>query len=316
MRSLEITGPNLDNQRQAVQEERRLAVDNRPYGKTFEVRDELAYENFAYEHSVIGSMADLSAATVDDVASFFKTYYAPNNAVLSIVGDVDTKATLEKVRRYFESIPSQPAPTVVDMTEPVQTEERRTTLEDGLARLTRLDMVYKIPPSSSPDTDALQVLGTVLSNGRSSRFYEAIVRQKELSPNVNAFSGASRGPGLFTVVGLVTPGKAVADLEAAIDAEIERVKTGPIEPWEMEKARNNARHQLVDNLGSTLGRAITLGEDALFYDQPGRLNTTAARIAKITPEDVQRVARQYLVKTGRTVVITTPKGAPSAKGGL
>ena len=202
------------------------------------------------------------------------------------------------------------------MTEPAQTEERRTTLEDGLARLTRLDMVYKIPPSSSPDADALQVLGTVLSNGRSSRFYEAIVRQKQLSPSVNAFSGESRGPGLFTVIGIVTPGKAVADLEAAIDAEIERVKTGPIEPWEMEKARNNARSQLVNNLGSTLGRAITLGQDALFYDQPGRLNTTAARIAKVTPEDVQRVARQYLVKTGRTVVITVPKAAPPAKGGL
>ena len=110
MRSLEITKANLENQRHAVQEERRLGVDNQPYGKTFEVRDELAYENFAYEHSVIGSMADLSAATVDDVAAFFKTYYAPNNAVLSIVGDVDTKATLAKVASYFESIPSQPAP--------------------------------------------------------------------------------------------------------------------------------------------------------------------------------------------------------------
>src|SRR3954454_11267776 len=166
MRSLEITGPNLDNQRQAVQEERRLGVDNQPYGRTFEVRDELAYENFAYEHSVIGSMADLSAATVDDVAAFFKTYYAPNNAVLSVVGDVDPKATLEKVRKYFESIPSQPAPTPVDMTEPPQTEERRTTLEDPLARLPRLDMVYKVPPSSSADADALRVLSTVLASGR------------------------------------------------------------------------------------------------------------------------------------------------------
>ena len=316
MRSLEITGPNLENQRQAVQEERRLSVDNQPYGKTFEVRDELAYENFAYEHSVIGSMADLSAATVDDVSSFFKTYYAPNNAVLSIVGDVDTKATLEKIKKYFESIPAQAAPAAVDMTEPAQTEERRTTIDDGLARLTRIDMVFKIPPSASPDSDALQVLGTVLSNGRSSRFYETIVRQKQLSPSVNAFSQESRGPGLFTVTGIVTPGRKVEDLEAAIDAEIERVKTGAIEPWEMEKARNNARTLLVNNLGSALGRAITLGQDALFYDQPGRLNTTAARIAKVTTEDVQRVAKQYLVKTGRTVVITQPKAAAPAKGGL
>ena len=315
MRSLEITAPNLDNQRQAVQEERRLGVDNQPYGRTFEVRDELAYENFAYEHSVIGAMADLGAATVDDVAAFFKTYYAPNNAVLSIVGAVDTRTTLDKVRRHFGSIPSQPAPAAVDMTEPAQTEERRTTLEDGLARLTRLDMVYKIPPSSSADADALQVLGTVLSNGRSSRFYEAIVRQKQLAPTVNAFSGESRGPGLFSVVAMLTPGRNVADLEGAIDAEIERVKAGAIEPWEMEKARNNARSQLVSNLGSALGRAITLGQDALFYDNPGRVNTTASRIAKVTADDVQRVARQYLVKSGRTVVITVPKAAPT-KGAL
>jgi predicted Zn-dependent peptidase len=315
MRSLDITAANLENQRNAVQEERRLGVDNQPYGKTFEVREELAYENFAYEHSVIGSMADLSAATVDDVAAFFKTYYAPNNAVVSIVGDVDTKVTLEKVRKYFESIPSQPAPPQVDMTEPPQTEERRTTLMDGLARLSRIDMVYKIPPSSHADYDALQVLSTVLSSGRANRFYENIVRQKQLSTGVSAFPGESRGPGLFTIVGTVTQGKAVADLEAAIDAEIERVKTGPIESWEMEKARNIARNQLVNNLGSALGRAVTLGEDALFYDQPGRINTSADRIAKVTPADVQRVAKQYLVKTGRSVVITVPKTAPG-KGDL
>jgi zinc protease len=315
MRSLDITKANLDNQRNAVQEERRLGVDNQPYGRTFELRDELAYENFAYEHAVIGSMEDLTAATVDDVASFFKTYYAPNNAVLSIVGDVDTKTALAKVRKYFESIPSQQPPPEVDMTEPAQKEERRTTIEDGLARLPRLDMVYKIPPSSSPDTEALQVLSTILSNGRSSRFFEAIVRQKQLSPGISAFPGETRGPGLFTVVGTVTPGKAVADLEAAVEAEIEHLKTGTVENWEMEKARNIARNQLVNQLGSALGRAITMGENALFYNDPGRINTRADRIAKVTAADVQRVAREYLVKTGRTVVITVPK-TPAAKGEL
>ncbi len=111
------------------------------------------------------------------------------------------------MRKYFESIPSQPAPPAVDITEPPQKEERRTTIEDGLARLTRLDMVYKTPPSSSPDDDALRVLGTVLSSGRSSRFYENIVRQKQLAPNVSAFGGESRGPSLFSVVGTVNPGK-------------------------------------------------------------------------------------------------------------
>jgi zinc protease len=317
MRSLDITKANLDNQINAVQEERRLGLDNQPYGKTFEMIDELAYENFAYEHSVIGSMADLSAATVDDVSAFFKTYYAPNNAVLSIVGDVDTKVTLDKVRKYFESIPSQPAPPAVDMTEPVQKEERRATLEDALARLARIDMVFKIPPSDHADYDALQVLATVLSSGRSSRLNENIVRQKQLASAVNAFAAESRGPGLFAVVGMVTPGRTVADLETAIDAELERVKTGPIEAWEIEKARNNARSQLISNLGSSLGRAVTLGQNALFYNNPDRINTRADAIAKVTAADVQRVAKQYLVKTGRAVVTTVPK-APSAptKGGL
>jgi len=349
MRSLDITKENLDNQRNAVQEERRLRVDNQAYGKTFEVLGELAYENFAYAHSVIGSMADLDAATVDDVTAFFKMYYAPNNAVLSIVGDVDTKATLEKVRKYFEPIPSQPAPPAPDVTEPpqkqerratlekvrkyfepipsqpappapditepIQKEERRATLEDALARLPRIDTVYKIPPSSSPDYYPLSVLGTILSGGRSSRFNEMIVRQKQLATVVNAFAGESRGPGLFTVVGVVAPGKAAADVETAIDAEIERLKAGPIEDWEIEKARTSARNQLVAGLGSSLNRAVTLGEDALFYNDPNRINTRADSIAKVTQADVQRVARQYLVKTGRTVVITTPKAAP-AKGGL
>jgi predicted Zn-dependent peptidase len=314
MRSLDITKENLDNQRHAVQEERRLRVDNQAYGKTFEVLGELAYDNFAYAHSVIGSMADLDAATVDDVAAFFKMYYAPNNAVLSIVGDVDTKATLEKVRKYFEPIPSQPAPPAPDVAEPPQKEERRATLEDALARLPRIDMVYKIPPSSSPDYYPLSVLGSILSGGRSSRFNEMIVRQKQLATVVNAFAGESRGPGLFSVIGVVAPGKTAADLEAAVDAEIERLKAGPIEDWEIEKARTSARNQLVAGLGSSLNRAVTLGEDALFYNDPNRINTRADSIAKVTQADVQRVARQYLVKTGRTVVTTTPKAAP-AKGG-
>jgi zinc protease len=315
MASLDITKDNLDNQRNAVQEERRLGVDNQPYGKTFETLDELAYENFAYEHSVIGSMADLSAATVDDVASFFRTYYAPNNAVIGIVGDVDTKTTLEKIRKYFDAIPSQPPPPKVDMTEPPQKEERRATIDDPLARLPRIDMAYKIPPSSSPDDEALAVLGTVLSGGRSSRFYEAIVRQKQLSSNVFAGSGESRGPGLFNVVATANPGRTLPDLEAAIDEEIEKVKAGPIADWEIEKARIAARSNFVASLGSSMTRAILLSQYAMFYDNPGKINTRTDAIQKVTAADVQRVAKQYLVKTGRTVVLTMPKAA-AAKGGL
>jgi predicted Zn-dependent peptidase len=314
MRSLEITEANLENQTQAVQEERRLRVDNQPYGKVFEVLDDLAYENFAYEHSIIGSMADLTAATVDDVSSFFKTYYAPNNAVLSIVGDVNTKETLAKVEKYFGAIPSQPAAPQVDMKEPDQKEERRHTIEDPLARLPRIDMAYKIPPSNSPDDDALTVLSTILSTGRSSRFTETIVRQKQLATNVFAGADETRGPGLFNVVGTAAPGKPLADLEAAIDEEIEKIKTGPIADWEMEKARNGARSGFINSLGSSFQRAVLLGQYALFYDNPDLINTRAQNIAKVTAADVQRVAQKYLVKTGRTVVLSVPK-APAGRGG-
>jgi zinc protease len=309
MRSLEITPANLENQRNAVQEERRLGVDNQPYGKTFETIDELAYDNFAYEHSVIGSMADLSAATVDDVASFFRTYYAPNNAVIAIVGDVDAKTTIEKVRKYFEPIPSQPAPPPVDMTEPPQTAERRTTIEDGLARLPRLDMAYKIPPDGSPDSYALSVLATILSGGRSSRLYEAIVRQKQLSSGVSAGAAQGRGPGLFRFTGILLPGKTPAELEAAIDEEIMKVQSAPVADWELAKARNSARASFIGGLGSALNRAIQLSENAIAFNDPGRINTRAAAIAAVTAADVQRVAKQYLVQTSRTVVVTVPKGA-------
>jgi zinc protease len=316
MKSLEITQENLDNQRHAVQEERRQGVDNQPYGRTFEVFDELAYDNFAYQHSVIGSMDDLNAASVEDVAEFFKMYYAPNNAVLTIVGAVKTDEALALVRKYFESIPSQPAPPPVDISQPEQTEERRKTIEDPLARLPRLDMGYRLPPAPSPDEDALSVLGTVLSSGRSSRFFEQIVREKQLATSASAFAQMSRGPGMFRVVAMAAPGQAVADIEKAIEEEIERVKAGPIADWEMEKARAQARNSLAGTLQSSLSRAILLSEFALFFNDPERINRRADDIAKVTAADVQRVARQYLTPRTRTVVITNPAAKTSSQGGL
>jgi predicted Zn-dependent peptidase len=312
-----ITKENLKNQIDTVQEERRQGVDNQPYGKTGEVLDELAYENLNYKHSVIGSMADLSAATVEDVQAFFKTYYAPNNAVLAIVGDVKTQECLAKVRQYFESIPSQTPPPEPDMTEPPQKQEKRRVIDDKLARAVRLDAVYHIPNGVDPDFDALSVLGMVLSNGRASRFYESIVRQKQLATSLFGGAVEARGPGLFRVQGLVAPGKQVADLESAVYAEIERVKAGPVEDWEMEKARNIARSQMVSQMSSSLFRAMLLSQYAVYYNNPGLINTRSERISQVTAADVQRVAKKYLVPENRTVVITNPAPAAAGqKGGL
>ncbi len=309
MRSLVINKENLVNQINAVQEERRLGVDNQPYGKTFEVIDSLAYANFAYQHSVIGSMADLAAASVEDVAAFFKTYYAPNNAVLAIVGDVKTAETLAKVKKYFEAIPSQPAPPAVDITEPAPVAEKRLALEDQLARLTRVDASWIVPPSNSADEDALSVLSTILGGGRSSRLYDAVVNKQQLASGISTGKGESRGPGLFRLSFTVAPGKTAAAAEAAAYAEIERIKQAPPADWEIEKARSSAKRALVGRMQSSLQRAILLSQYALFYDEPARINTSAQRIAAVTAADVQRVARKYLTTENRSVVVTTPKTA-------
>jgi predicted Zn-dependent peptidase len=283
-------------------------MDNQPYGKVGEVFDQLAFENFAYEHSVIGSMDDLNAGTVEDVAAFFKTYYVPNNAVLGLVGDFDSTVALEKLRKYFDNIPSGSAAPPVDANEPPQQEERRSTLEDPLARLPLIVAGYHTPAGLTPDVDALTALSSILGSGRSGRLYDSLVRQQQIAVQIYASGAPSRGPGMFMVEAVVAPGRSVAEVEAATYAEIEKIKTGTIEGWEMEKARNSAQRRLVDGLRSSLQRAQLLSRYAVFYNDPGLINTRYERIAAVRAEDVQRVARQYLTTNNRTVVITLPKG--------
>jgi predicted Zn-dependent peptidase len=314
MRSLAIVKENLDNQRNAVQEERRLRVDNQPYGLADEAIEELAFDNFAYRHSVIGSMQDLNAASVEDVAAFFTIYYAPNNAIVAIVGDVSTASALDRARRYFESIPSQAPPPPVDVSQPPQDRERRLQVDDSLARLPRLDIGYRVPSSLSPDDDAVDVLGEILGSGRSARLYEHVVREKQLAVSVRAFAPISRGPRLFGIEATPGPGASLDQLEQAIYSEVEGVKAGPIADAEIEKARNLAHRQFVRNLDTSLARARNLAEYALFFGDPGRINTGWDRLAKLGAADVQRVAKQYLTPDNRTVVITHP-APPDARPG-
>ena len=315
MRSLAIVKDNLDNQRNAVQEERRLRIDNQPYGRADEAIEELAFDNFAYKHSVIGSLDDLDAASVEDVESFFKIYYAPNNAVLAIVGDVNTASTLEQVRKYFESIPSQAPPPPVDISQPPQDKERRLDIEDPLARLPRIDIGYRVPSSLSPDDDAIAVLGEILASGRSSRFYEHIIREKRLAVSARAFVPTSRGPRLFGIEVTPVAGVSLDQLEQAIYSEIEGVKAGPIANSEMEKARNTAQRQVIRSLDSSLALARNLAEYALLFENPGRINQRWDRLTKLGTADVQRVATQFLTPENRTVVITHPKPASSTGNG-
>jgi zinc protease len=313
MKSLAITKENLDNQRNAVQEERRLGVDNQPYGKSEEVQQGLIYDNFAYKHTTIGSMEDLNAASVDDVAAFFKMYYAPNNATLVLVGDFKTPEALAKISKSFESIPRQPDPPAVDMTEPQQKAERRQTVDDQLARAPRVDIAYKAVAGNTPDFYALQVLAAILENGQSSRLYQKLVKEKEMVTSVGGFMDEKRGVGALYTNATLRPGVKTDDVESAIYAEIDRLKKEPIADWELQKAKNTTRRNLVNGLQSSLLRAITIGQYATYYNDPNLINTRLDKVAAVTKEDVQRVANKYLLDTNRTVVITMPK-AKSATG--
>jgi len=307
MRSLVINQSNLDNQRKTVQEERRQRYDNQPYGKSFEVLLDTAYDDFAYKHSTIGSMEDLNAATVDDVKSFFKTYYAPNNAVLSIVGDFKTDEVMAKVEKYFGDIPSQPAPPSPDMTEPKQTAERRKTIEDPLAQLARIDIAYKIPAGNTPDWYALAVLGEVLSSGQSSRLFQKMVRETQVAQQARAGADESRGTSLFIASLLVSPGKDPAEAEKIFYQELDRMKNEPATDAEMQKVQMMVRRSDVEQLEGTLGRARSLGENAVFYNDPNVINSSSDMVNKVTKADIQRVAQTYLTQNNRTVVITVPK---------
>ncbi|HEY7406291.1 MAG TPA: pitrilysin family protein [Candidatus Angelobacter sp.] len=314
MRALNITQANLDNQRNAVQEERRLRVDNQPYGKSFEEVESMAYDSFPYHHSVIGSMEDLNAASIDDVKDFFRIYYAPNNVVMVIAGDVEPKETLAKVKKYFGDIPRQTAPPPVDMTEPDHDKERRKTMEDALARLPQYHAVYNMPPGNTPDTYALQVLGSVLSGGRSSRLYQHLVHDKQVA--LNAFAGAQnrRGPGLFNVVALPRPGVKMDELEKALDDEIEAVKKDGITQQELDKVRTQFLRQAIQTRGSVLFLANQIGTLTVFYNDPNLINTAYDKLMAVTADQVKQAAQKYLVPAHRSVVITMPAARGSIAG--
>jgi predicted Zn-dependent peptidase len=314
MRALAITQSNLDNQRATVQEERRQSYDNQAYGRTSETIIGLAYDTFAYQHSTIGSMADLDAATLQDVSEFFRIYYAPNNAVLVMVGDFKTNDLLARIRKYFEDIPRQTAPPAPNMAEPMQTAERRKTIEDGLAQLTRLDITFKIPPGNTDNWYALSVAGRILGSGQSSRLYQLLVREKEVAQSVSAGAGERRGPGLFNITVTLRPGKKPEDVEKLIYEELENLKKTPVTVEELQKTVMQARSANAQQLEGTLGRAQRLGQFAVFYNEPDLVNTQIVKLTSVTAQRIQQAASAYFISTGRTVVITVPKTASSAGG--
>jgi zinc protease len=311
MRSLNLNQANLDNQRNAVQEERRQGVDNQPYGRANLDIDNLAYDNFAYKHSTIGSMTDLNAASIQDVTDFFRTYYAPNNAVLTLVGDFDPDDALAKVKKYFGAIPSQPPPPKVLLDEEPHYGERREVISDPLARLPEIDLAYHIPAGNTPDNYAAQQVGIILGEGDSSRLYQHLVKEKQLASEVSVQNDARIGVSQLYITATPRPGVKVEDLEKALDEEIAALVKDGVTPEELAKAKIHLLRQFIERRRSTLFTAILIGNYTVYFDDPNLINTIVEKESAVTLEQANAVAKKYLVKDQRTVVITLPAAGES-----
>ncbi|HEV2378548.1 MAG TPA: pitrilysin family protein [Terriglobia bacterium] len=311
MRSLAVNQSNLDNQRNAVQEERRLGEDNQPYGHAFSDIDNLAFDNFGYKHSTIGSMSDLNAASVDDVKDFFRIYYAPNNAVLTLVGDLDPAETMEKVKKYFGGIPSQPTGPSVDMTEPEHYGERSETIMDPLARTPLVLLAYHIPAGNTPDNYAMRVLASVLGQGQSSRLYQHLVKDKQMATQVQVQADTRRGPSLLYLFALVRPGVKPEDCASALKDEVAAAQKDGITGQELEKARIQFLRQQIQTRQSDLQTAIAIGDDSVYFNDPNLINTMVDKFDSVTADQVKSAAQKYLVPSSLAMVIDLPaaKGA-------
>jgi predicted Zn-dependent peptidase len=235
--------------------------------------------------------------------------------VLTVVGDFKRDEALAQIRKYFEDIPSQPAPPPVDLIEPLQTAERRETLTDPLARAPQVLIGYKAGIGNDADQAALQVLSSVLQGGDSSRLYQSISKEKELVSGIGGYVEERIGTGGLYITATVRPDRKPEVVEAAIYEEIARLSEEPIADWELQKARNATRLGYLQSIRSAQSRANILGSYTILFKDPNLINTRLQRIDAVTLADVQRVAKKYLVPTGRTVLTTLPApAAPTTPG--
>jgi len=311
MRSLKVTQENLDNQRNAVQEEKRLRYDNQPYVNAFLLMNELIFTNPANAHSTIGSMEDLDAATIDDVREFFRVYYAPNNAVLSIVGDFDVNEARQLIEKYFGSISAQPIPPPVDVSEKTNVARPSETYHDQLAPAPAFVLGWKIPARRTPEFYALSLAGTLLFDGDSSRLYQKLVKGDESVVSIEGGIDERRGPSAFYVFALPKPGEEVTTIRNKIFEEIKAIATdGPSED-EMEKLRNSLCNDTVRGRQSTMYRAQRLAEFMLYDSDPSLFDAELGHYLKVTGTDIKAAVSKYIDLDNRVVLDIIPAGGDS-----
>jgi zinc protease len=306
MRSLKVTQENLDNQRHAVQEEKRLRYDNQPYVTAFLRMNELIFSNPANAHSTIGSMEDLDAATIDDVKEFFRIYYAPNNAVLTVVGDFDANEARALVDKYFGNIPAQPVPPPVDVTEPEAVAIREEIFHDPLAPAPAFVLGWKIPERRTPDFYALSLAGSLLFEGDSSRLYQKLVKGDESVVSIEGGVDERRGPSALYIFALPKPGQEVNEIREQIFDEIKRITADGPSDAEMEKLRNSLANDAVRGRQSTMYRAQRLAEFALYDSNPRLVDSELDHYLNVSAADIKNAVARYLNLENRVVLDIVP----------
>ena len=303
--TLDLT--KLDAQRDIVKNERRQSLDNQPYGRAGELLSQATYpSSHPYSWDVIGSMADLSAASEEDVKSFFRLYYAPNNAFLSIVGDFEPAQAKTWVAKYFDGVPRGRAITRPAVNPVKLTEEKRLVFEDHV-QVPRLYVQWPSVGEKSDDQYALDVLGAILTGPRTARLTRALVFEQQAAANVSARQGSNEDVGEFLMVITPRPGHSLTDLEAAADSVIEKMKADGPTAEEIQKAVAGEELAFIRGLESNLDKAMTLTDGAGFHGDPAFFKTEYQKSLAVTAADVKRVANTYLTK-GRVVLSIVPTG--------
>jgi zinc protease len=316
MRGLAIDTGNVNNQRDVVKNEVRVNVLNQPYGGFPWIDMPMAANtNWFNAHNFYGDMTDLDSASLGDAASFFKTYYSPNNAVLVVTGDFDVNATKEWIAEYFSKIPPAALPPKPDLTEPRQTAERRVTRIDSLATRPAIGLGYHVPERFTPEWYAFGLLDQLLAQGRDSRFYQEMVQKRGLTGSVDAginFGLGSmydyQGPMLYEVMAFHDADKSPDAMIAGFEASIESLRSTPVDRATLDRALVKLRSALYAEMEqfAGFGRANLLASFALFDDDPDRINRLEQGFAQVTPELLQRTAQEYLRPTNRTIVFIVP----------
>ncbi len=313
MASLRIDEQVFKTEREVVKEERRMRVENQPYGRLNEIIYDQAFKVHPYKHPTIGSMNDLEAASIGDVRDFFRTYYVPNNATLALVGDFDTKEALSLVTQYLGRVPKSDRPVPRDIPkEPPQTAERRVNLTESWP-LPAVVVGFHITYDGHPDSYPLHVVSKVLSDGQSSRIYRDLVYQKRIA--LAAFGGGNiiEDPNLFYAVAIVQPGKTPQECIDALIAEFEKLKTEPISANELQQAKNQFARDYIVGRESNADKARTLAHAVVIHNDIKTADAEFDIFMNTTTADVQRVAKSYFTAENRVVMTIMPRGA--ATGG-